>query len=227
MQSQSLVGKSLTDVSKEYDSYYVFKSNNSNLHGAVFVKGLEGDAKYLYVYSDSSGIIKIQLDERLSFAEPNYYGIIDPTIIDSPSDFKNGRAVVTKRDADNYLYGIGDFGMIDSTGKVVIEPKYYSLGKLSEGLIKYSEKHDRRVESGYLNAKGEKVIVMRDELSKLYMGCYFEGGDFKNGIAIMNLVENDSDCNCSCSIVIDKSGKILNQDGVLLDANYQVIKLDY
>lgn len=226
IQSQEFVGKSVAEVAKSFDSFYVYPNTKTNLRRTVFVKGLEDEAKYLYTYSDNAGIIKIVLDKSLTFPDGNYYGFIDTAIVESPSNFCNGFAIVCAGDEVNHLYGTGKFGMIDSTGKIIVQPQYYNLGKFSEGLATYSELLDNRVESGYINSKGDKVIVLREELSNLYMGCYFRGGDFKNGVAIMNLVENGSDCNCSCTIVIDKSGKILNQDGVLLDANYNAINLD-
>lgn len=223
---QSVVGKSVADVAKDFDSYYVFKQKEAGLFRTVFVKGTDDKAEYLYAYSNKDGVIKIQLDKTLLFPDGNYYGMIDSTVVESQADFVNGYAIVAAGDELGLLYGEAKFGAIDSTGKLIVEPRFFQLGSFSEGLAAYSESIDDRIESGYINTKGEKEIILPESLSRLYMRCYFKGDNFENGIAKMQIVQNNHDCNCSSTIVINRQGKILKQDGAILDAGYKEIFLD-
>lgn len=121
------------EISAKYD-------NIGKFHNGVAIVELRG--KRGAINMEGKELIKPEWDNLTGFGEDGIgfarrnglVGLIktDGTIIVEPayhriSDFKNGRAIVTK----------GIFkGVIDSTGKILIEPKYEHLNFEDNGLVR-------------------------------------------------------------------------------------------
>jgi len=223
VKSQTVVGQKVKDVAKKYDSYYVYKQPGLKLYRAVFLKTVEENPSFLYTYCDANETIKIMLDSNYSNTDVNY-GSIDTTFIDSYSDFSEGFAAIKE-------IKTGLNGYIDSTGKIAIVPQFTIAGKFSEGLAYFAvlEKclgdETRPNKMGYINKASKRVIVLSRKLSELYACCYFSGSPFKNGVAILSTREFGFDCNSEATIVIDRTGKILNCTGDLLDVKYNPVNV--
>jgi hypothetical protein len=221
LKSQIVAGQKVKEVAKKYDSHYVYKQPGATLFRAVFLKVVGEDASYFYTYCDSNETIKIVLDSKYSFTDENYWSI-DTTLTDSYSDFSEGFATIKDKQT-------GLCGYIDRTGKVVITPQFTIADKFSEGLAYFAllEKcvggETRPNKMGYINKQGERVIVLPKKLSELYACCYFKGSPFKNGVAILSTEEFGFDCNSGATLVIDRSGKVLNYTGYLLNAKSESV----
>ncbi|HEX7413539.1 MAG TPA: WG repeat-containing protein [Bacteroidia bacterium] len=225
LKAQSLVGKSAKEVAKGFYSYHVYKASLTSLKRALFYKTTAaGDDSLVYAYTNEKGIIKIILPKPYTFVD-EMYNRIDTTITSSESDFSEGWAAVKNETT-------GLIGFIDSSGKIAIEPQYTLVGKFNEGLAFFAilEKcnggESRPNKMGYIDKTNNRVIVVPKKLAELYACCYFDGGEFRNGVAIMSVAEFGFDCNCRATIIIDKKGKVLNYTGQLLDAKNKPIKIE-
>lgn len=78
---------------------------------------------------------------------------------------------------------------------------------------------------GYIDTAGKWVIKLPFKLTNLYMGCYFKGGLFENGKALMGMAENGFDCNCSAMIEVDRKNRIRLVSGQVVDPKYVLIKI--
>jgi hypothetical protein len=223
LKSQTLIGNKVADVSKKYDIFHVYKNQKTALNRVVFQRKINDKVEFLYAYCDSSEIIKIVLENEYSFSD-EYYWSIDTTLNNSYSDFSEGFAAIMNK--NTHL-----IGYIDSTSKIVITPQFTIADVFSEGLAYFAilERcnggETRPNKMGYINKKGERVIVLAPKLSELYGCCYFKGSPFRNGIAIMSTREFGFDCNCFATIIINRNGKILNHTGTLLDVYDKPIDL--
>lgn len=221
LKSQTIAGQQVKEIAKKYDSYFVYKQPGASLFRTVFLKVVGEDASFLYAYCDSNETIKIVLDSKYSFTDENYWSI-DTTLTDSYSDFSEGFAAIKDKQT-------GLSGYIDQTGKVMITPQFTIADKFSEGLAYFAllEKcvggETRPNKMGYINKQGERVIVLPKKLSELYACCYFKGSPFKNGVAILSTREFGFDCNSGATLVIDRSGKVLNCTGYLLNVKYEPV----
>ena len=222
--SQELQGQKVQDVAKKYDSYYVYKNNSSNLFRTIFHKRIENEDIFEYTYSDKAGIVRIHLNDSIFF-EGLKWGILDSISDYSNSDFSENRAaVISKKDFT--------YGFIDTTGKLVIEPAYNFVGSFKEGLAYFAQVEacsgSQTIENktGYIDHNNNKIIQLPKELSNLYGCCFFLGENFKNGVALLSIREFNFDCNSYLTIVIDRTGKILNYSGYLRDPNDVPIDLE-
>lgn len=226
---QSLSGKNIHELKEPYESYYIFPNSKSSLKRAVIKsKDESGYNKYTYCYTDQSGIIKIELMEPYIFADKEYLSYswdIDTNFKSSVSDFSEGLAAIRNKETDLC-------GFINSNGHIVIDAQYNYVGNFNEGLAYFAKLNEcfgenaKQNEVGYIEKSNKPIILLPEKLSLLYSCCYFMGGQFKNGVAIMKLVENNADCNCSPTIVIDKKGKVLNIYGNLYDKDGQLVTFD-
>ncbi len=225
--AQSLIGKKVNEVAKNYTSYFIYKQGGSKLFRTVFLKKSSDEnsaPSFVFAYCDSAETIKIVLDSEFSFVD-EYYWEIDTTHINSSSDFSEGMAAVKNKTTKLQ-------GYINEQGKIVITPQYTYANQFSEGLAYFAilercnGDETRPNKMGYINKSNERVISLPPALAELYACCYFHGGLFRNGTAIMSTREFGFDCNCYSTIVIDKTGKILNYSGLLLDVFGVPVKLD-
>lgn len=60
--------------------------------------------------------------------------------------FKNGYAKIQGS-------SVFSWGLIDKKGNIVIEPKYYSIGEVKDGLVKLILKEDKKLTEGFYNIK--------------------------------------------------------------------------
>ena len=212
-------------MQKAYEAFHIFKKDNSTLFRTVFLRFDENKVPlFENTYSDVNGTIKIQLQQKFAFVD-EMYSEIDSTVENSDSDFKGGYAIIKNVES-------GKFGMIDSLGNVIIEPQYTKLSNFSERLAYFAILEPCMGgttlpnKMGYVDCNNKRVIELPKQLSELYGCCYFHGENFINGITTMRMWEFGFDCNCSVSITIDKTGKILHHEGELLDVNYVPIKVE-
>jgi hypothetical protein len=226
-QAQSIIGKKVSDLAKSYNSHFIYKQAGSKLYRTVFLKKPSDEnlpPTFVFAYCDSTETIKIVLDQGYSFVE-DYYWEIDTNYINSSSDFSEGLAAV--KNISTKLQGY-----INEQGKIVIAPQYTFTDPFSEGLAYFAilercnGDETRPNKMGYINKSNERVISLPPALAELYACCYFHGGLFRNGVAIMSTREFGFDCNCYSTIIIDKTGKILNYSGLLLDVYGVPVKLD-
>lgn len=225
--AQSLIGKKVNEVAKNYTSYFIYKQGGSKLFRTVFLKKSSDEnsaPSFVFAYCDSAETIKIVLEPEYSFVD-EYYWEIDTTHINSSSDFNEGMAAVKNKTTKLQ-------GYINEQGKIAITPQYTFAEPFSEGLAYFAilercnGDETRPNKMGYINKSNERVISLPPALAELYACCFFHGGLFRNGIAIMSTREFGYDCNCYSTIIIDKTGKILNYSGMLLDVNSRPVKLD-
>jgi hypothetical protein len=120
-----------------------------------------------------------------------------------------GESVIAPRFDDVKMLAVGilgvhekqKWGMVNlATGKLIIEPTYYSINRFSEGLAETRPNPPKFPPSdghwvGYIDTDGRLVIPNK----------FARGGEFKNGIAHVSILyEGDLDWN-----YIDKEGKFL------------------
>ena len=112
----------------------------------------------------------------------------------------------------------GKAGFMDRSGNIVIPFRYDVAGDFSEGkvfaavLTNWYMEQVGKNQVGYLNKRGRWIFKLEPELANLANGCYFFGGRFENGMAEMNIMENDGDCVNWGKIVVDKKGRIVERD---------------
>lgn len=94
--------------------------------------------------------------------------------------YREGYAMIRHRESNLY-------GVIDRSGKVVVEPQYKSMNPFSEGLAAVTKDGKR----GYIDSQGNVVIPF----------LYLVASDFKDGLAMVKLEDGIS--------FIDKSGQML------------------
>ena len=120
---------------------------------------------------------------------------------DSAELFSYGYAVVGTKDAD----GAMRYGLIDTSGDVVIAPDTYSgLGDCSEeGMVAFSDASTNK--GGYLKVADGKATVAIQPTSNYYRDFYYNWGEmFHEGLAI---VRGDQSSSGELS-VIDTSGAV-------------------
>lgn len=83
-------------------------------------------------------------------------------------DFHEDLAIVSVMDEQYRLF----YGVIDRSGKEIVEPKYSHIGSFSEGLALVSNNNEKY---GYINKKGRVVIPLK----------YKQGSDFSDGVAVV------------------------------------------
>ncbi|MBM7607371.1 hypothetical protein JOD29_000608 [Lysinibacillus composti] len=139
-------------------------------------------------------------DGRAVFQQDHLYGYLTrngreviPPIYTSAEHFSDGKAIVKL--SDNYYY------LLDVNGKTLQKYPYPYIGKLSEGLIVFSEQEwfDDERKIGYMNEAGKVVIKPQ----------YKYANEFMNGRAVIGMSDNfrqNSD-----EGVIDPKGKIIIQ----------------
>jgi hypothetical protein len=220
--SQNLIGKKVTEIAKKYTTHHIFKSDTAALKRVILFLESSPDNNYTYAYCDASGTIKIQLDTAYTFTYASWG--IDTTFTKSTSAFSEGMAAIVSKDD-------GSIGYIDMTGAVVIKPQYSYAGSFSQGLAYVANietcggGETRPNKVGYIDKQNNKVIDLPPYLAELYACCFFMGEEFRNGVAMMYIREAGWDCNCSVTIIIDKTGKVLNYSGELYDVNYNPVEI--
>lgn len=128
---------------------------------------------------DGAGMYRFFNNRARCRSNDGLYGYMDPTghrvvapVFDGADDFSGGYAIVSRE---------GQYGLIDTAGKFMIEPQYEFLFSLGDGLYKIKDADGK---AGVLNAKGEVVIAKEYDdvfhLQKNYLmveknylnGCY-------------------------------------------------------
>ncbi|MDM5334287.1 WG repeat-containing protein [Ureibacillus composti] len=139
-------------------------------------------------------------DGRAVFQQNHLYGYLTrngreviPPIYTSAEHFSNGKAIVKL--SDNYYY------LLDENGKTLQKYPYPYIGKLSEGLIAFSEQEwfDDERKIGYLNEAGEVVIKPQ----------YKYANEFMDERAVIGMSDNFRQNGDEG--VIDPKGKIIIQ----------------
>jgi len=69
----------------------------------------------------------------------------------------------------------GKWGFIDKAGNIIVEPKFEHVWEFSEGFASVSITEDTALRLGYIDAKGEIVFMLQDELRGGW-GGHFQGG---------------------------------------------------
>jgi len=120
-------------------------------------------------------------------------------------DFSEGMAVIQSDTS---------FGFINHAGQIVIPCVYMIAGKFSDGLAFIAKRNIIKgltvFESGYLDKCGNMVIKLESDLIKNKSEQYFIGEEFKNGVARITLVGNETSINEPVILSIDTAGKILS-----------------
>ena len=85
-------------------------------------------------------------------------GKILPPIYTSAYDFKNGVSAVAQEE--------DKFGVIDKSGKWIVQPEYYFINSFSSGLAPFQK--NKKEKYGYMNLKGEIVIEPKYDSAGLF-----------------------------------------------------------
>lgn len=170
-----------------------------------------------YVFSDGLARVKDFSNDNYGFIDKEGNTIIEPKFL-SASDFVNGVSVVSVEDSKVFIinkkgeniatldsvsisYGFSEklaavkiknskWGYVNTSGELVVKPKYLEAGSFKEGLSKV------RIDSSellyaFINKKGKIIIQPK----------YSEVGDFNNGLAKFKLNKLWG--------YIDKSGEVV------------------
>lgn len=73
------------------------------------------------------------------------------------------------------------YGFVNSKGKVVVEPQFFSTGVFSEGLCAVVKRENKESKLGYIDHNGELVIDLQ------FQQYLYEGSDFSEGMAVVRL----------------------------------------
>lgn len=121
---------------------------------------------------------------------PQYDGIVMPQQAEEP-------IIIIKYSEDSVRYGLAD-----QAGKLLLEPRYYSIGDFSEGLAVYTadslEKHGKKnphARFGYLNTQGKTVLAPQ----------FAQALNFSSGTAWIQHPDNGD------WLLIDRTGKTLRR----------------
>ena len=106
-------------------------------------------------------------------------------------DFVNGYAAVSLPKEGSYL---PVYGLIDATGKEVIQPQYGWIGRYSNGMIAFRDRSENQQRAGFLDLSGKEVLPKR----------YAFTGDFSEGLAVVRTMDGNGTLK---SGYIDTAGK--------------------
>lgn len=162
------------------NAIYQFKSGLCNV---MTGSRSDGTLKAFYINTTGAKMFAQEYDYCLPFSEERAFVCVNREwhIIDSkgsrvgehvfgpyektvPAVFKEGRAVVVKD---------GKYGIVDSDGEYVVEPKYEQISEITEGGAVFKENGLY----GYMKSNGSVIITAR----------YESLGNFKNGLAVFSV----------------------------------------
>jgi len=101
------------------------------------------------------------------------------------------------------------WGFIDKNGEFAIPCQYDEVGIFSEN-VAYAIMYGSM--TGYIGKDGSWAVTIDDKrFVKLYniCNCIYFGEPFKNGVAVMNVVDRTQSCDNYETILINKAGKII------------------
>lgn len=201
------------------DEVIPYEYNNIDLAGNTFVLERSKRGRIFYEFRKLDGS-KIEIPERISDVSfyknnPNIvvisrdekYGLIDKNgklsipLSDSPIDMVSPNLIdFSVKDGYGEIFGIKAI-----SGKIIVNPKYYDLGYLSDGRAMFSIIENGEKKFGYLNENAQEVIP----------ATYNTALDFYKGMA---MVEKDYKV-----YLIDTTGKVVvnmpsDPDGNYLDS---------
>ncbi|SHF34179.1 WG repeat-containing protein [Pedobacter caeni] len=168
-------------VAAEFSDSLVFVARKG-FYGFIDVNGKEMlpvDRKYMVTLPFKNGVAVVS-DGKKYGAINKKGALIISLDFDEIEAFEEGFAIARKTRE-------GLSGVIDATGKFVVEPKYSVLASISEGLIAFCDESEKW---GFIDLKGNVVIKPK----------YSNVGDFHEGMAY---VENED----SKVGYIDRKGK--------------------
>lgn len=161
-------------------------NRNVNLYPAP-IRSLHG-TKYGYINNIGRLVIRPQFDFARSYQDnglaiveiDNHQGAIDSTgrfvvrpRYENVTDFSEGRAIAINR---------GNFVMIDDTGRELTTKPYSFISNFSNGRAYFSGADSQgQYLYGYLDREGKEVVPLK----------YIEASDFKGGIALVKVKENE------------------------------------
>ena len=124
----------------------------------------------------------IMTEDPLPFSNANGIGFINSMgeIIVTPDEFcmyasySEGRALVCKRDGNDFKYGF-----VDDSGNIIVPPEYDSASIYSEGMAAVCK--DGKV--GFVDLSGELVIPLQYDWAEKYLILYSDYFRFSDGFA--------------------------------------------
>lgn len=167
--------------------------HNGHSNSTHFIEGrarISKDFKYGYVdtkgeivipnkYEDvrdfSEGLAAVMLDGKWGFIDKDGNVKIDFKFSIEPKSFSNGRTFVQ---GTNYKFGI-----IDTEGKVIVDPKYNQVFPFNEGLAVVSEMDKKHQETFFIIDVNGRVIK---EFKKAGNDKFYLISGFNEGLAIIN-----------------------------------------
>lgn len=187
-----------------------------------FSEGLAAVVECLEYHTESpDGWLSGNFDCKASFIDKS-----GETVLSFPADFHPDISVSFNNYSFEFHEGLvavqnrntGLWGYMDRRGELVIPAKFNIALQFSEGkaftaiLSNTYMNFTGENQIGYIDNEANYVIKLPHQLANLQNGCYFSGSEFRNGKAVMTIVENDGDCVNFGKIVIDAFGKFLSED---------------
>lgn len=162
------------------------------------------------IYNFREGLCAVRIQKKWGYIDKRGKFSITPHFDNVFMGFQDGLAIVFVAEKEENEFGDikGNYGIVDRSGKYVVEPIYQMIWGFKEGLSKVEvESPDNKyyTKVGYINRKGEIVIPP----------IYDSGEDFEEGFAVIGIKkETQSKLPLSKSYeygYISKTGKLLTE----------------